>query len=339
MRLKFFPLFKMNYPGQNMGQLYIPAINWLLFAVTSAIVLLFQTSERMEAAYGSAITITMLMTTILLTFYLIQVGVKTWLAALLMAFFALIEGIFFLASLVKFMHGGYVVVFLAMAILFVMFIWYEGNQIVFRYIKSLSIQEYKAQLNRLRKDDRYEQQQANLVYLTNRMKGSKIDRSILYSILNRQPKRAQVYWFVNVKVTDEPYTARYKVETMGTDFLVRVELYLDFKMPQTVPRYMRTIIRDMIADGLLPKQIQEYGLYPQKEIGNFRYIILDEKISNLSQMSPFERFVMQTKAAIKHVTASPTRWFGLQFSETQIETIPLSFTELPDLPIQAMNCE
>ncbi|CRH86199.1 Uncharacterised protein [Chlamydia trachomatis] len=89
------------------------------------------------------------------------------------------------------------------------------------------------------------------------MKGNKIDRSILYSILNRQPKRAQVYWFVNVKVTDEPYTARYKVDTLGTDFLVCVELYLGFKVPQTVPRYMRTIIREMIVDGRLPKQVQE----------------------------------------------------------------------------------
>ena len=337
MRLKLFPTFRINYPGKNLGQLYIPVINWMLFATTSAIVLFFQTSERMEAAYGLAITITMLMTTILLTAYLIQVGTKPLVAIIMMAFFAVIEGIFFLASVVKFMHGGYVVVILALAIMFVMSIWSEGNKIVFRYIKSLNINEYRPQIARLRNDNRYEQQQTNLVYLTNRMKGNKIDRSILYSILDRQPKRAQVYWFVNVKVTDEPYTARYKVDTLGTDFLVCVELYLGFKMPQTVPRYMRTIIREMIVDGRLPKQVQDYGLQPTRDIGNFRYIILDEKVSTLSQMSLFEKFVMQTKAAIKHLTASPIRWFGLQFSETQVETTPLTFTELPDLPIQAMK--
>ncbi|HEL0561817.1 TPA: KUP/HAK/KT family potassium transporter [Streptococcus equi subsp. zooepidemicus] len=337
MRLKIFPLFKITYPGANLGQLYIPVINWSLFAVTSCTVLYFRTSAHMEAAYGLAITITMLMTTILLAYYLIKEGVKPLLASLLMAFFAFIEFIFFLASAVKFMHGGYVVVVLALAIVFVMVIWHAGTVIVAKYVKSLSLNDYKHQIKLLRDDLRFDLYQTNVVYLTNRMKKDLIDRSILYSILDKRPKRAQVYWFVNVRVTDEPYTATYKVDMLGTDYIVCVELYLGFRMPQTVPRYLRTIVQDLMESGRLPKQVQDYTITPGREVGDFRFVIIEERVSHARQLSTLERFVMQTKASIKHVTASPMRWFGLQYSEATVEVVPLLLSDVLKLPIKEIK--
>ncbi|HEL1263703.1 TPA: KUP/HAK/KT family potassium transporter [Streptococcus equi subsp. zooepidemicus] len=337
MRLKIFPLFKITYPGANLGQLYIPVINWSLFAVTSCTVLYFRTSAHMEAAYGLAITITMLMTTILLAYYLIKEGVKPLLASLLMAFFAFIEFIFFLASAVKFMHGGYVVVVLALAIVFVMVIWHAGIVIVAKYVKSLSLNDYKHQIKLLRDDLRFDLYQTNVVYLTNRMKKDLIDRSILYSILDKRPKRAQVYWFVNVRVTDEPYTATYKVDMLGTDYIVCVELYLGFRMPQTVPRYLRTIVQDLMESGRLPKQVQDYTITPGREVGDFRFVIIEERVSYARQLSTLERFVMQTKASIKHVTASPMRWFGLQYSEATVEVVPLLLSDVLKLPIKEIK--
>lgn len=337
MRLKIFPLFKITYPGANLGQLYIPVINWSLFAVTSCTVLYFRTSAHMEAAYGLAITITMLMTTILLAYYLIKEGVKPLLASLLMAFFAFIEFIFFLASAVKFMHGGYVVVVLALAIVFVMVIWHAGTVIVAKYVKSLSLNDYKHQIKLLRDDLRFDLYQTNVVYLTNRMKKDLIDRSILYSILDKRPKRAQVYWFVNVRVTDEPYTATYKVDMLGTDYIVCVELYLGFRMPQTVPRYLRTIVQDLMESGRLPKQVQDYTITPGREVGDFRFVIIEERVSYARQLSTLERFVMQTKASIKHVTASPMRWFGLQYSEATVEVVPLLLSDVLKLPIKEIK--
>ncbi|EKS19372.1 hypothetical protein HMPREF9318_01448 [Streptococcus urinalis FB127-CNA-2] len=332
-RLKISPLLRVTYPGTNLGQLYIPVINWMLYIITSCIVLFFQTSEHMEAAYGLAITITMLMTTILLTAYLIHQGMKKPLAILVMSFFAIIEFVFFLASVVKFMHGGYVVVLIALAIVFIMFIWYEGTQIVNKYVKSLDLNDYKEQLNHLRNDNRVSLYQTNVVYLTNRISGSYIDRSILYSILDKLPKRAHVYWFVNVKVTDEPYTAQYKVDMLDTDYIVCVELYLGFRMQQSVPRYLRTIVRDLMDQGRLPKQTQDYSISPGREVGDFKFILLDERISNAHQLKPFERFVMQTKASIKHITSTPKRWFGLQFSEVTTEIVPLVLSDVKNLPI------
>lgn len=336
MRLKIFPLFKITYPGANLGQLYIPVINWSLFAVTSCTVLYFKTSAHMEAAYGLAITITMLMTTILLAYYLIKEGVKPVLAKLIMAFFLLVEAVFFLASAVKFMHGGYVVV-LALAIVFVMVIWHAGTMIVAKYVKSLSLNDYKHQIKLLRDDFRFDLYQTNVVYLTNRMKKDLIDRSILYSILDKRPKRAQVYWFVNVRVTDEPYTATYKVDMLETDYIVCVELYLGFRMPQTVPRYLRTIVQDLMESGRLPKQAQDYTITPGREVGDFRFVIIEERVSHARQLSTLERFVMQTKASIKHVTASPMRWFGLQYSEATVEVVPLLLSDVLKLPIKEIK--
>lgn len=338
-RLKLLPMLKIYYPGQSLGQLYIPAVNLALWATTSCIVLYFRTSAHMEAAYGLAITVTMLMTTILLSYFLIQKGVPHTLAHIIMAFFVVVEGMFFIASAVKFLHGGYVVVLIAIFIIFVMFIWHHGNAIVFKYIKSLNLNDYKRQLKSLRDDTSYDLYQTNVVYLTSRMDHEFIDRSILYSILDKRPKRAQVYWFVNVKVTDEPYTSEYKVDMMGTDYIVRVVIYLGFRMRQEVPRYLRTIVTDLIESGRLPKQHQPYSITPGRKVGDFRFVVLDERVTNARQMNQFDRFVLLTKATIKKFTASPIRWFGLQFSEVTLETVPLVLSDVRNLEIHERMLE
>lgn len=333
MRLKIFPTFRITYPGHSMGQLYIPVINWSLWFITCGIVLHFRTSAHMESAYGLAITITMLMTTVLLTFFLLQRKVKPIFVYPLMAFFAGIELIFFFASVVKFLHGGYVVVIIAALIIALMFVWLKANQITFNYINTLDLNDFKDQLDRLRKDERYPLYQTNVVYLTNRMRGHIIDKSILYSILDKRPKKAQVYWFVKVNVTDEPYTNDYTVDMLGTDFMVKVELYLGFRMRQDVPRYLRTVVRDLMESGRLPEQHQDYTITPGRAVGDFRFVVLEERVSHAFHMKPFDRFILQTKATIKHVTATPVRWFGLQFSESSTEVVPLVLSDVTSLPI------
>lgn len=339
MRLKIFPTFKITYPGQSLGQLYIPVINWTLWFITCGIVLHFQTSAHMEAAYGLAITITMLMTTILLTYFLLQRGVKPVLTYLLMAFFALIEVVFFIASAVKFLHGGYVVVIIAAIIIGIMFIWLKGNQITFKYVRSLNLNDFKEQLGRLRSDPNYPLYQNNVVYLTNRMDGQMIDHSILYSILDKRPKKAEVYWFVKVNVTDDPYTLEYKVDMLDTDYIVQVELYLGFRRRQEVPRYLRTIVQDLLESGRLPKQHQDYSVTSGRMVGDFRFVVLEERLSNAHQMKVFDRFILQTKAMIKRVTASPIRWFGLQFSEVTTEVVPLVLSDVTNLEIHERHSE
>jgi KUP system potassium uptake protein len=330
-RLKMLPLFKILYPGKSFGQMYIPAVNFALWFVTTGIVLFFQTSEKMESAYGLAITVTMLMTTLLLSFYLMATGMRPIFARLVMGFFAMIELVFFVSSAVKFIHGGYVVVIISALIIFIMFVWVKGGAIVNQYVKKLDLVNYVNQLDTLRHDHEVDIYQTNVVYLTSRMKGTKLDMSILYSILDKKPKRAEVYWFVNVQVTDTPYTNEYEVDMMGTDFIVRVTLYLGFRMPQDVPRYLRSIVQDLMNSGRLPKQHQQYSIKPGRDVGDFGFIVIEEHLNNTRTMSTFDKFILQTKISIKKITTSPARWFGLQFSDYSVERVPLILSDVKDL--------
>lgn len=333
-RLKLLPMMRIYYPGKTLGQLYIPAVNFGLWFATTGIVLYFRSAEHMEAAYGLAITVTMLMTTVLLSYYLIHEGIKKPFAYLIAGFFASIELIFFIASAKKFVQGGYVVVIMAALIIFVMFIWFQSNKSVNKYIKSLDLNDFKDQLKALKEDKEMDLYQTNIVYMTNKMEGDLIDRSILYSILDKRPKKAAVYWFVNVKVTDEPWTSEYEVDMMGTDYIVKVNLYLGFRMKQEVPRYLRTIVKDLIKSGRLPKQEQKYTTMPGRDVGDFRFVVIEERVTNAQKLPSFDRFVLKTKANIKRYTATPDRWFGLQFSEVSLERVPLILSDVRNLSIQ-----
>lgn len=297
------------------------------------LVIFFQTSERMEAAYGLAITLTMLMTTTLIYAFLRQKRLPLIGAGLLTGFFATIEVIFLIASAAKFWHGGYVAVGLALLIFLVMAVWYRGEQIVRQHNHPLSLRQYQDQLAKLRNDQTVDKFQTNVVFLTSRMDGDQVERKVLYSILDKWPKRADVYWFVNVTITDEPYTAEYTVDTLATDYLVTVKLYLGFRVRQDINRYLRTIVRDLMATGRLAAQKQTYSVTSGRDVGDFRFVIIEEKLENGSRLSRLDRLVIETKLMIKKYATTPAKWFGLEFSEVTLETVPILFNEIPALPI------
>ncbi|HFI0256662.1 TPA: KUP/HAK/KT family potassium transporter [Streptococcus suis] len=334
MRLKLFPRLRITYPGANLGQLYISRLNWLLWMTTSLIVLYFRSAEKMEAAYGLAITVTMLMTSILLTEFVRQSGVKPWQSYLGLAFFLSIEGMFFLSSVVKFIHGGYVVVFISLLILLLMFVWHKSNQILSHHTNWLPLTKYIDQLQALSQDTSVPLYASNLVYLSRHLQGHFVNHSILYSILEKKPKRANQYWFVRVHVTDQPYTKEYAVDTMDTNFLIKVDLYLGFRVRQDVSRYLRTIVGDLMKQGRIPKQKQVYSLQDEKQIGDFRFVVIEEMMANSPELNGFDRFILGVKAFIKRYTASPVRWFGLQFSEVTVERIPIILSDVRPLPIR-----
>lgn len=322
-KLKILPHLKLIYPGSSIGQIYIPAVNTLLWLACSLIVLGFRTSSNMEAAYGLAITVTMLMTTVLLHFYLKENARSKVLSSVVILFFGLIEIIFFISSAAKFFHGGFVAVMMALAILFVMIIWQQGHEITQRESDMIEIKKYLPQLNRLQKDESIPLYQTNVVFLVSQLEQGMIGRQFIYSILDKQPKRAKVYWFVNVEVTDEPYTQEYEVDMMGTDYLVKLKLYLGFHINQEVNVYIRQVIKDLMADGRLPKQPQQYTITPGRQVGDFQFILINEVLSNDTVLNKWDRQIMQLKLFIKRYTTSPENWFGLGYSEIKHETVPL----------------
>lgn len=322
-KLKLFPRLRILYPGKSIGQMYIPVVNFVLWFVCSMIVITFRTSSHMEAAYGLAITVTMLMTTLLLHEYLLQAGKPKLMAHLLTLFFAVIEFVFFISSAAKFFHGGFVAVLMALVILAIMFIWQKGNEIKHNAEVEADLRDYVEQIETLHLDDTLPLTQANVVFLVPNMEGSNIGRQFIYSILDKRPKKAKVYWFVNVEVTDMPYTQEFEIDTLGTDFIVMVKLYLGFRVPQKVNVYLRQIIHDLMKDGRIPKQPQRYSIIPGREVGDFQFVIIQESLSSTTELTRMEKQIMQAKLFIKRHTMSLEHWFGLEYSEVQTETIPL----------------
>lgn len=322
-KLRLLPRLRIVYPTDQKGQLYIPVVNTLLLIGCLSIVVTFRTSAHMEAAYGLAITITMLMTTVLLLFYLLQNKAPKIVAFGIFVFFASIETIFFISSATKFMHGGYVAILMAVIILLIMLIWHRGSIIQEKSSDRVSLCDYVEQLGALSQDHNIPQYQTNIVFLTSKIKGHQVGRDIVYSILDKRPKRAKVYWFVNVFVTDQPYTKDYYVDMMGTDYIVNVQLRLGFRVNQEVNVYLRQIVHDLMESGQLPKQPQQYTITPGREVGDFAFVLIKEELTRVTSLSTLDTLVMQIKLGIKKIAFDPARWFGLEYSDVIFEHVPL----------------
>ena len=330
-RLDLMPHMQVFYPAETKGQLYIPMVNSVMWVGCIAVVLLFQSSAHMEAAYGLAITITMICTSILLFFFLHNVHKRKIAAWIFVIFFVALEGFFFSASLTKFFHGGYFTILMAALIMGIMVSWYNGTSVERRQATLLPIRSYLDQLDRLRNDETYELMSDNLVYLTNETNTNYLDRDILYSILDKHPKRARAYWFLNVEVMDEPYTFSYSVETFGTNFVFRVHLYLGYKVNQRVNAYLRQVVSDLSASGELPPQTHKYSVYKKPgPIGSFRFCMLRKMLAPESDVDSRERSAIALKYTIRRFAGSPARWFGLESSSVFYEYVPL-FTKFKEV--------
>lgn len=322
-KLNLFPRLHTLYPSHSKGQLYIPSINGVLWIVCVGIVLYFKNSESMEAAYGLAITVTMLMTSILLFNYLLKKKTPFILSLIIFIFFATFEFSFFIANVVKFTHGGFVAVLIAFIILSVMYIWIKSYYIKMSLLENVRISDYKEQLNNLSNDDARPKFATNLVYLTNSNSNKKVERKIMYSILDKRPKKADVYWFVHISVTDEPYQADYTVDTFGTSYIVRVQLNLGFRVEQNLNVFLRQISTELVESGEIKLQSRTYTTIKDRIVGDFRFVLIQEQLSQKSKLSPWQSFILKLNLFIKKFTVSPSKWFGLDTSDVYIEKVPL----------------
>ena len=321
--LDLMPHLNVRYPSDTKGQIYIPLVNNTLWIFCVAVILYFRTGSRMENAYGLAITISMLMMTILFCVY-IGVLHRKKLAALAFAviFFAL-EGVFFVSSLGKFMVGGYVAIIISAAILFIMICWYRGTQIEQAQNIHLKMRDHLDAIKDLQNDDSIPLCSNNVVYLAKGDDFEKIDRDLLYSILDKYPKRADAYWFISVNTTNDPYQKNYQVETYGTDYVFRVNLYLGFKVKPSVNIYLRQIVHDLLAMGELPEQNRRHSIYGPSEVGSFKFYMIRKMIMQEGDIAPVDNFLIHAKYLIRRIAGSPIQWFGLKTSNVMIEYVPL----------------
>ncbi len=322
-KLNLFPRLHTMYPSSSKGQLYLPSINKVLWIVCIGIVLYFRNSAHMEAAYGLSITVTMLMTTILLFNYLLKQKTPFFVAVFMLIFFGTLEFSFFIANIVKFMHGGFIAVLIALAILSVMYIWIKGYYIKMGLLENIPIENYKDQLNQLRQDVDRPKYTTNLVCLTSCSRPKHIERKIMYSILDKRPKKADVYWFVNIVVTDEPYVAEYTVDTFGTSYIVKVQLKLGFRVEQKLNVFLRQISTELVESGEIEIQSRTYTTMPDRKVGDFRFLLIQEQLSYESELNFWDQLILKSKLFIKRFTVSPAKWFGLEHSDVDIENVPL----------------
>lgn len=335
--LNFWPKVLIKYPTKIKGQLYIPSVNWLLFISCSLVVLLFQSSSNMEAAYGLSISITMLMTTILLYYYLDKKHYKWFIKWGFLLAYIFIETIFLIANLHKFSDGGWLTLLLAGFIFSMMFIWNKGRETKKRFTEFHPIANYAEVLSDLRNDVEIPKFASNLVYITRADKHTDVESKIIYSILSKQPKRADRYWLIRINITDEPFTKHYKVEAVIPDIVYRVDFCLGFKVDARINRYFNHVIAELVKKGEIDIMSNYKSLKKHQIPGDFKYIIIDRITTIDIQFTNFERFVMNFYEVIKNFSISSVKAYGLDTSNVTIEKVPLGVIKLHEPDFLRIN--
>lgn len=323
-QLDLLPHLEIRYPSDTKGQLFIPTVNQILWIGCSFVVLYFRSGHKIESAYGLAITLTMLMTTALLFAYLRHVRKQKCLPWVILGVFGGIEMVFFISSLGKFFHGGYFTAGLTLVILILMVIWYRGTQLEEMFCARLNMWDHVDTLVRLRDDENVPLMASNLVYLESKSDAEHIERDVLYSILDKDPKRAKAYWLLSVNILDTPHVMNYHVETYGTDCVFRVRLELGFKCRQQINVYLRQIVSDLQKSGELPDQEKKYSIYGHSTVGNFKFCILRKSVPTKTEaLSSLDEFVLKSKYTVRRMVGDRSKWFGLDNSVLMIENVPL----------------
>ena len=322
-RLNWMPHLQVRYPARTRGQLYIPVVNGVLCVSTLAVLAIFKDSEHISAAYGLALTITMITTTVLLGVYLWHSGKRVG-AIVFTVLFLAIQAMFFIASMAKFLHGGWFTMLLTAAILFVMYTWNEGTKLERAQRRHMRPNDFLPALDKLHSDFRIPYFADNIVYLTSDSETKRLDTDIFFSIFADHPKRARAWWAVSVETTDEPFTREYSVEDFGTNYIYRVRFRLGFKVSQSIPAYIHQIMHDLSKTGELPKQ---KSIYPKvdadPDIGTIRYVLIHKALMPESKVSARGALSLQAKYAIRHMAGSPVKWFGLAPYNPLVEVQPL----------------
>ena len=323
MRLNFWPKVKIKYPTELQGQLYIPSINWLLFFGCVGIVLHFEESSNMEHAYGLAIILCMIMTTILLNFYLIMKRVKLYFMVPLITIYLLIELSFLAANITKFADGGYVTLMIAIILIGIMSIWHSAKKINKIYTKIVKIADYKKVLSELSADLSIPKYATHLVYMTNAGRVDEIEEKVMYSILQKRPKRADIYWFVHVNILTEPYKTEYRVTEIMKDDLYRVDFNLGFREPTKINLLFKEVIRDMVKNGEVDIRSRYESLNKNNIIGDFKFVLSEKFLSNDNDLKWHENIIMNSYFFIKKLSLSEESAFGLDSSSVKIEKFPM----------------
>lgn len=334
MRLNLWPKLRIKYPSEERGQLFIPGINFIMFAGCVGVVLYFQKSSRMEAAYGLAIIVTMLATTVLYANYMVMHRIKAWVIYGFLATFFVIEIAYMVALLQKFLHGGYITLLVAIIMFIVMYVWFRARKVKNRYVEFVRLEQYLPMLQELSNDLTIPKYATHLIYLTSADNPKEIEHKIIYSILNRKPKRADIYWFVHVDTLDDPFTSEYHVDVIIPNEVIRIEFRLGFRMEPRIDLMFRKVVEEMVANREVNITSRYESLQRNNMVGDFQFIVLEKFLSQDNELPFIERIIMKLHFWIKDKSLSEERGFGLEQSNVTVEKFPLIVAPVSKLKLK-----
>ena len=337
MRLNLWPKLRINYPSIARGQLYIPAINLMLFIGCVAIVLHFKKAANMEAAYGLAITLCMIATSLLFANYLVLRSTKRIFIYFYLIIYLTIEFSFLIANMDKFPHGGYVTVIMGGFLFLIMYDWFKARKIKNRYIEFVPLENYISKIQELSNDRSVPKYATHLVYLTSADNSHEIEHKIVYSILNKKPKRADIYWLVHVDTMDEPYTCEYKVEHIIPNDIIRVEFKLGFRIQPRINLLFRKVVEDLVKNREVNIISRYESLERSNVAGDFSFIVMEKYLSEDNDLPILERMVMRIHFWLKEISLSEEKNFGLDLSNVTVEKFPLIVSPVTKLKLRRVE--
>jgi KUP system potassium uptake protein len=335
--LNFWPKTRILHPTFIRGQVYLPWVNWLLWILCSLVVVFFKQSSNMEAAYGLAITITMIMTTLLLSYYLYQSGTNHRLVMLLLAVFLTIEGSFLIANLHKFKYGGWFTLLLAALYFLVMLGWYFGRKLKNRYITFSNLSEYSGLLKDLHDDKSVPRIATNLVYIIKANRLDQVESKVIYSIFHKQPKRAETYWLLHVDRVDDPKTFEYQFNALIPGILNRIDFHIGFKIEPKINLYFREVLEDLVKTGEIRLDSSYDSLKKHNFAGDFKFILINRVMLRDFKLPGWDNFVLTLHGLAGRLGIPEDKALQLDATNTIVEQVPISIDQDIDLRIRRIS--
>lgn len=327
MRLNLWPKVTVKYPSELKGQLYIPSLNWLLLGGCILVVLYFKESENMENAYGLAIILCMLMTTILLNFYMHMKRYNKYFIYVIITIYLGIELSFLAANLSKFTHGGWITLLIACCLILVMSIWYVAKKIQARYVDMVKLADHQEKLMDLSKDESLTKYATHLIYMTSANNQDEIESKIIYSIFQKRPKRADIYWFVHVNVMDEPYMMEYRVRHVANNDIIRIDFRLGFRVAPKINYLFRKVVEDLVKNKEVDIRSRYASLSKNNVMGDFKFVVIEKFLSYDNDLPTYEKLILNMYFFMKHFSLSEAKAFGLDSSSVKIEKFPMIISQ------------
>ncbi|HZX57204.1 MAG TPA: KUP/HAK/KT family potassium transporter, partial [Mucilaginibacter sp.] len=335
--MNLWPRITVKYPSNIRGQIYIPAINWVLCFGCIAVVLYFQTSTAMTAAYGFSITIAMLMTTLLMSYYMrYKRHWPLWVVILILCVFVTVESSFFLANSIKILKRLFFLVF-EFGLIFTMYVWFKARKITNRFLHFVDLKDQIPLLHALSADQGVSKYATHLIYLTKANNAKQIEQKIMYSILSRKPKRADTYWFLHIERMDDPYTMEYSVEELEPGKVIRIEFRLGFRIQPRINVLFRKVVEDMVHRNEVDILSRYESLRKFNQTADFQFVIIEKFLSYNNEFSIKESFILNSYFAIRKIAQTEAKAFGLDTSETRVEKIPLIVKPVTNIVLKRVD--